>query len=300
MAVPTLLDMAVMNGNDAVVGLVEEVIVAVPELAVIPMRSIRGQQYPSLVRTALPVVSFRHANEGNTETKSVYEQRLVETFILNPTWKCDKAVADIYEDGAEAYIALEGSAMMNAANLALCSQMYYGGDAKGFQGLASFVESSMVIDATGNSANAAASVWAVKFGLQHVSMVIGGGGKFDLSDVRIGDAYDSNNKRYTAYIQELLSWMGLQVLNKYSVGRIKNLTTQSGKGLTDSLLSQLLEVFPAGHKPDAFIMNRRSRGQLQRSRTATNATGAEAPLPSSFEGIPFIISESLVNTEAIV
>ena len=297
---PTLLDMVKFQGNDAVVGLIEEVISKVPELALLPARGIPGQSYKTLARVTLPSVGFRSANEGSSESKSGYEERSVETFPLNPSWKCDKMVADIHPDGAEAYIATEGAGMTKAAAMAVCKQMYYGraNDAKGFQGLANFVDSGMVVDATGSTANGATSVWAVKWGLQDVSLCFGANGNLDLSDVRIGDAYDANNKRYTAYIQELASWVGLSVLSKWSVGRICNLTVQSGKGLTDTLLSQLLEKFP--EDPDCFIMTRQSRGQLQRSRTATNATGQEAPRPKDYEGIPIVVSESLVNTEAIV
>lgn len=297
-----LLDIAKGNGL-AAEGYVEEVIVAVPELELMPVETIAGQSYPTLVRTSNPTVSFRDGNEGATESKGTYEKRNVETFILNPTWRADKAIADVWPRGAADYIAMDGVAMMNAAFLHVCSQMYYGrtgNDAKGFQSLSDFVDAALVIDATGSTANGGSSVWALKFGPRDVSLVVGGNGKLDLSDVRIGDAYDANNKRFTAYIQEMLTWVGLQVMSKWSCGRIKNLTTQNGKGLTDSLLSQLLETFPTGHKPDAFVMSRRSLGQLQRSRTATNATGAEAPRPTSYEGIPIVTSETILNTEAIV
>lgn len=173
---------------------------------------------------------------------------------------------------------MEGTGMINAAFLTCCSQMYYGGDAKGFQGLANFVDSSLVVDATGTTANGASSVWALKFGPSDVQLVIGGNGKLELSDVRVGDASDANGKRFTAYIQEMLTWVGLQVMSKWSVGRIKNLTTQNGKGLTDNLLSTFLEQFPTGHTPDVFVMSRRSRGQ--------SSSGAEPP-PMRPEPRPF-------------
>lgn len=296
---PTMLDMVKFQGNDAVVGLIEEVISKVPELALLPARGIPGRSYKTLARTSLPTTSFRNPNEGSDESKSGYEEREVQTFALNPSWKCDKMVADIHPDGPEAYIATEGAGMTRAAAMAICRQMYYGrdNDAKGFQGLINFVDSGMVVDATGTTVNGGSSVWAVKFGLQDVSLCFGANGDLSLEDVRIESAFDASGKRFTAYVQELSSWVGLSVLSKWSVGCIKNLTTQDSKKLTDSHLSQLLELFP--EDPDCFLMTRRSRGQLQRSRTATNATGAEAPRPTEYEGIPIVVSESLVNTEAI-
>jgi len=100
-------------------------------------------------------------------------------------------------------------------------------------------------------------------------------------------------------VQTLLARIGLQIASKYSIGCIKKLTEDSGKGLTDSLLSQLYQKFPVGHKPDVFLMSRRSQGQLQRSRTATNATGAEADIPVSWQGVPIIPTDSILDTESL-
>jgi hypothetical protein len=297
---PTLLDIAKMTGNDPAVALVEEVIQEVPELEVMAARTIPGTQYKTLVRTALPTVGFRSGNEGAVQSKSAYSNRLVECFIMNPRWNSDVAIANAHPDGAEALIAMEGVGMTSAAAIAVASQMYYGGDSKGFPGLANYVDPGLVVDATGTTATTGSSVWAMKFSPTDVQLVVGGNGQFDLSDVRIGDVFDGNGNPYTAYIQELLSWLGLQVLSKWSVGRIKNLTKDSGKGLTDSVMADLLGSFPSGKTPDAFFMSRRSRTQLQKSRTATNATGAPAPVPTEYEGIPIYATEAIVNTEAIV
>ncbi len=316
MALPTLLDIAKHNGSDDVVGLVEEAIRAVPEISgsviyrgkslVIPnlgaARTIKGRQYKTLIRTALPTVAFRNANEGSASTKSTYENKLVETFILNPRWECDKAVADSHEDGAESFIALEGIGMTAAAMMALGKQFYYGrgtADAKGHPGLIDSVDSGMVVDATGSTANTGSSVWAVKFGPQAVQWVYGEKGSLEMSPVREESIADSNGNRFTAYIQELLAYAGVQVLDRYSAARIKNLTAQAGKKLTDALLAELLALFPVGKMPDAFLLSRRSLEQLRASRTATNATGAEAPTPTEFEGVPLVPTDSILNTEAI-
>jgi len=96
-----------------------------------------------------------------------------------------------------------------------------------------------------------------------------------------------------------LAYPGLQIGNKYAVGRIKKITTDSGKTLTDALIAQLLEKFPVGFRPDYLFMNRRSLRQLQSSRTATNPTGAPAPFPSESFGIPIVVTDSIVSTETL-
>jgi len=304
MATPTLMDIAIANGSDPVVGLIEEVLKAHPELQRGAARTIKGLNYKTLVRTALPTVGFRNANEGYDPGKSTFENRLIETYIFNPRWECDKAIADAHEDGAEAFIALEAGGIMEASAIALCKQFYYGtgtnGDAKGFPGLLAIYDSSgMVADAGGTTDDVASSLWAVRFGPKDVQWVYGNNGSLALSPVAEARVLDANNKPYTAYVQELLARPGLQVASKYSIGRIKKLTTDSGKGLTDKLIADLLSKFPAGFGPDVMFCSRRSLSQLQQSRTATNATGAPAPFPDEAFGIPIVTTDSIVDTEKL-
>lgn len=317
MALPTILDLAKMNGSDAVVGLVDEATRAVPELSgrvrhlgqdrVVPnvgaTRTIKGQQYKTLVRTSLPSAAFRDANEGTDAQKSSWANIFVETFILNPRWECDRAIADNHEDGPEAFIAQEADAVTSAAMMALGKQFYYGrgtgGDAKGHPGLINSVDAGMVVDATGTVDLTCSSVWAVTFGPKFVQWVFGMNGKMEITDVRVESLMDANSKRFTGFVQELLAYAGVQVLNKFSVGRIKKLTAEAGKGLTDARLGSLLALFPTGYAPDCFFASRRSLEQLRASRTATNVTGAEAPTPTEFQGIPLIPTDSILDTEAL-
>lgn len=301
MANPTLLDIAIANGSDAVVGLIEEVVKAHPELELGAARTIKGLNYKTLVRTALPTVGFRSANEGYAASKSTFENRLVDTFIFNPRWECDKAIADAHEDGAQAFIALEASGIMEASMIALCSQFYYGtsSDAKGFPGLIAAYDSAMEVDAGGTTATTGSSVWGVRFGAKDVQWVYGNNGSLALSPVAEARILDGSSNPYTAYVQELLARPGLQVASKYSIGRIRDLTADSGKGLTDALISQLLSKFPVGRPPDLLLCSRRSLSQLQSSRTATNATGAPAPFPTESFGIPIRVTDAIVDTEAL-
>jgi hypothetical protein len=302
MAMPTLLDIAKANGSDGVVGLIDEATKAHPELTLVAARTIKGLNYKTLVRTANPTVGFRNANEGTAATKGTYENRLVETYILNPRWECDKAVADRYEDGPEAYIALEASAILEAAMQTLASQFYYGtgADAKGFPGLlAAYDATNMVVDAAGTTDSTCSSVWALRFGPINVIWVYGNGGSMELSDVAEQRILDGSQNPFTAYVQELLAYPGLQVASLWSIGRIKKLTADVGKGLTDDLIADLLSKFPVGVRPDVLLMSRRSLRQLQDSRTATNATGAPAPFPTESFGVPVAPTDAITNTETL-
>ena len=301
MAMPTLLDIAKANGRDGVADLISETSKAVPEVTMGFARTIKGLNYKTLVRTGLPTVGFRNANEGAAATKGTYENRLVETYIFNPRWTCDKAVADASEDGAAGYIAMEASAIMEAAFQWLGAQFFYGtsNDSKGFPGLLAAVDTTnMVYDATGSTSNTGSSVWAVKFGPKDVAWVYGLNGQLSLSDPSEAPYYDGTNY-FTAYWQELLAYPGLQVGNTRCIGQIKNLTEQTNKMLTDAMVYELLAKFPVGGPPDVLFMNRRSLKQLRASRTATNATGVPAPLPTEVGGIPIAVTDSILSTEAI-
>ena len=304
---PTLLDIAIVNGSDPVVGLIEETIKAVPEIQKGAARTIKGLNYKTLVRTNLPSVPFRNFNQGTAATKSTFENRLYECFLMNPQWLCDKAVADADENGADHYIAMEAQGIMEAAFQTLGTQFYYGsaqtiaalGDANGFPGLLAAVDSTMVVDAGGTTDSVASSLWAVRFGPRDVQWIYGEQGQLALQPLRTQTLFDANSNPYDGYVQSLLARPGLQVARKYSVGRIKKLTTDSTKGLTDALISTLLSKFKVGLPPDCFFCTRRSLQQLQASRTATNPTGAPAPIPQEAFGIPIYPTESLVDTETL-
>lgn len=300
----TLLDIAKANGSDMVAGLIDETTKAHPELTVVPARTIKGIMYKTLVRIGLPTVGFRKANQGQAPTQASHENRLVETYILNPRWQADKAVADRYEDGAPAYIALEAAAHMEAAMQLLAKQFYYGrgtnGDAEGYPGLlAAYDATNMVVDAGGTTADTASSVWAVKFGPKDVTWVWGNNGALDPSELDERDAEDADGNKFTAYHQELLAYPGVQVGSIRAVGRIKKITEDVGKTLTDAMIADLLSKFEAGVVPDRLFMNRRSLKQLRASRTATNPTGSPAPFPTESFGIPIEVTDGILSTEAL-
>ena len=306
----TLLDLAKLNGADPVVGLIEEVATSSPEVVTIPARTIRGTSYKTVVRNSRPTVAFRSANEGTAATKSNFSERLVEAFILSARIEVDKAVARGYEDGPEALQAIEGAGVMRAALSTVGSQTIYGrsAGAKGFIGLQEFIATfgeELVVDAGGTSAGTGSSVYAIKAGAQGVQYVYGNGTSFDLSPFREGDATDASSNRFAAYIADLTAWIGLQCVNKYAIGRLKDATTDSGKGVTDAKIAELLSKFPVGERPTHLLMSRRSAFQLQTSRTMTPSTKQEAftgvlpGVPTESFGIPIIITDSIADNEAL-
>ena len=318
MALLTLLDIAKRNGSDMVVGLDRRDQQGASRDHGQDVRRRPGDHDPQRRRRPndqrdslqdpgphrVPTVSFRNANEGVIETKATHENRLVETFIMNPRWGADKAVADRSEDGAEAAIADDAEAHMLGAFITLGKQFYYGavsgGDAKGHPGLIDAHDATNnVVDAGGTTATTGSSVWLVKFGPKYVQWVWGNDGELVLSDVELRDKEDAGGNKFTAYHQELFAYPGLQVGGLNAIVRIKKLTEDAGKGLTDALIASAISKFPTGVVPDVIFASRRSIKQLRASRTATNATGTPAPFPEESFGIPIAATDSILDTESL-
>lgn len=303
-AYPTMLDIAKINGSDAVVGLIEENLNLAPEVSLFPARTINGTSFKTLHRTALPSTQFRNANEGVETTKSAYANKLVECFFLDGKMEIDVAVAQADEQGVAHAQMIEADGHMQAAIQHLGKQVWYGSsnDAKGFPGAQSLVDSSYVLDAGGTTAGTGSSVYGVRVGEKHGTMIFGRATVLSLGEWR-QQRITRNSKELDAWVNAIQGWVGFQWVNKDSICRLKDATADSGKTVTDAKLAELLSQLK--WVPDYWFMSRRSRYQLQVSRTPTSNTSGEsstrpiAPLPTESNGIPIIVTDSLLNTETL-
>ncbi len=309
-----LLDVAKLNNTDKVVGLIEESVLYTPEIEIIPARSVRGTSFMTVKRTGMPTAGFRAANGGLAASKSSFAKQLVECFILSSNVNVDKAVAQAYEDGASALEMIEAAGVMKAAMRTVGSQVWYGisADANGFGGFKAFTpksDAAMCLSSGGSDANVQSSVFAVKFGPQDAQLILGNEATFDLSPFRDENFLDSNSLPVPGRVANLTAWVGLAINNINCVKRLCNVgqDTETGDTLTDAKLADLLDLFPSGYRPDAIFMSRRSRKQLQKSRTVTlfgqgsDKTNRQniAAMPTEYEGVPIIATDSIVNTEAV-
>ncbi len=309
----TLLDIAKRSGSDKIVGLIEENLSFAPELTVFPVRTIAGTKYDVLVRTAFPSVAFRDANASSvTASSSTYDARTVACMILGGYLEIDDAIAQANADGRDALLADEATGMVKQSLLTIGKQIYYGnqttyaqGDAKGFPGLYQFVNSTLVSDAGGTTASTGASVYGVNFDRDGATMVVGMNGQMDMLPYALQHVSGK-----PSWVSSMTSWIGLQSVNRYAVSRIKKLTADSGKGLTDALLNSNFALWPVGKKPTVWLASRRSVSQLQASRTVTimsnspglpNGTNAlTTPWPNRCaNGIPIITTDSILETEPL-
>lgn len=314
----TMLDVAKINGSDKDVGLIEENLNAAPEAIVLPARTISGTGFKSLVRTAYPVTGFRSPGGVTQTTKSTYINRYFETFYYDGQMEVDNAVATADEQGIDHALSIEADGHGRAFLLRTGSSVWYGqnttiagtGDALGFPGALAICDSSLVVDAGGTTDNVASSVYAIVAMPKFMELLFGRNMVMSSGDWRkqsVTRTVGGTTGEVTAWKNSLEGYIGAAYYSKYAVGRIKKLTTDANKGLTDALLSQLLALFPVGIKPTHFFMTRRSRQQLQASRTVVLQGNGKirpdqatvAPVPTEYDGVPIHATDSLLNIETL-
>jgi hypothetical protein len=251
------------------------------------------------------------------------------------------------------YFDLQTMLKMKAQGIELEKQIIKGKayDAKGFTGLkeltpfatgnvvavtettAKYSHQRSVINAGGTTASTASSVYAIIEGDLDVQLVLGNdmggvGELFQLSEmVASNEAPNAAEptKKSLHDLQQFSGHLGLAVGGfnqtpndvvpvQFSVRRICNLTGDSGKGLSDSLMGKLERSFGNSKRPTKFIMGTRSGEQLGASRQATavnyvmgqSGDAAKAvfntypPPPENFRGIPIVYADNAIGeTEAI-
>lgn len=286
-----------------------DLIQAAPLLAVLPATTTPGETYKYAKETGAVTVGFREVNTGREYSASTDTIVTATLKLLDASFRTDKALADQWKNGPSAYVGREAGRHLRAALFALEKQVIYGtgNEADGFAGLAENAAfdgaaDTMVVDATGSTASTGSSVWVINApaNLRGIHAVLGNDGRIDIAETVTQEVDDTLGKHYTAYYTPILGWATVAVGGAYSAVRIANLTEDSGKGLTDALIYEALSKFPVDRSATHIVMNRRSLKQLRSSRTATNATGAPAPIPTEVDGIPIVRVESITNTETLL
>lgn len=261
-----------------------------------------GTQHKYLREDGAPVVGFRAANAGIDWSADSDELVTVDLKILEASFGIDKALADSYPKGASAAIHRKGMRHLRQAMFVGEKQFLYGtgADSGGFKGLAQLMNDTaddQVVNAGGSTA--LTSVWMFRStgDEENVCVIAGNNGEIKIEPYHAQSLTDASGKHFAGYVQPILGWMGMAIGSSYSVCRIANIGTDTGKGLTDALLSQGYAKFKEGAPPTHIVMNIRSQMQWQQSRTTYSPTGSEAPIPTSWNGIPVFVTGSIGNAE---
>lgn len=308
-----LADLVKLNDmNDADID-VSDILDEAPVLArLAATEASNGTVHSYLKETTAPTVGFRAVNVGRENSDSADTEVTATLQILDASFDVDQMLAKAYKKGGpSAFIAREAARHLKAAMFVYEKQVINGiispGASGGFAGLRDVmvIANAMTYDAAGTTADTGSSLYAVRTGSDMRDVALVAGGVTDAATIEIGETVtiqktSSAALTYPAYFTPIQAYLGLQLGSAYSIGRIANLTADSGKGLTDAKIAELLALFPASRQPTFMFCNRRSLKQLQASRTATNSTGAPAPFPTEAFGIPLVTTDAITSTEAII
>jgi hypothetical protein len=270
------------------------------------VESSNGTTHKYIVHATNPTVDFIAETGGREFSRSTDTTVTATLAALDFSFPVRKTTADGTRMGRERVIAKEGLRHIASAMTVLERQILNTTSGSGFTGFRTLgtldaLADAMVVNATGSTANTASSVYLVNEGesVGVCGVYRGDGPTIEMGDTILMDMLNADGTHYPAYYTPAMAYFGLQVGGAFSVSRIANITADSGKGLTDALLYEAWSRHPIGQKPTAIYMNRRSQEQLRKSRTATNATGAPAPLPDNWEGIPIVVTDNILSTEAL-
>lgn len=305
-AYKTLAELVKINDQNLADIDVSDLLESAPLLkAMASVEASNGTLHKYLKETTTSGAGFRDVNDGIENTASVDTLVTVTLEILGASFSVDRALARAYYKGADAFVSREAQRKIKKAFATAEAQIIYGtgSNSAGFAGLidnGSFddLDDTMVVDAGGTTADTASSCFLMRSAEDGAAVVMGEDGNIEIGETTTIEKAGSTGF-YPALYTPIDGWAGLQVGGAYDIVRIANLTEDSGKGLTDALLYEAISMFKADLQPNIIAMNRRSLEQLRASRTATNATGAPAPIPTEVEGIKIVVSDQISSTEAL-
>jgi hypothetical protein len=234
----------------------------------------------------------------------------------------------------------EAVGVIMGAYITVGTQVYYGtgADTNGFVGINTVTGASnaaknanpAVVKAGGSTANAQTSVYLIWENIKGSHFVFGGkdGGQglTMLPEWRIQQVLGQNGLPLTAYVNNLQGWLGFSINHPNSVARIANINLATDtSGLNDNLVSQILSYIPLQMRSEILsnlntggpnkwgpglklLMNPAAAYALQVSRTKVTGVDGEvvdkaAPqpaFPTSSNGIPIVLTDSITNTEAVI
>lgn len=301
----TLVDVA---KSDVGIGtpIIDETIAATPEFSLYPVDVITGDTVSLSVQVGNPSIKFRIANNGTDSVKGDFVSRMFQTGIIDEHIDVDiNGVLNASRDPSRLLMSHSGAALKGAMK-AMAFQNYYGGTAMSGDDAAppgliaqASADADHTVDATGTTGKT--SVWIVELGLYSLDHIYGNNSTISFGDDWIETVSTGVNGKPLRVLQ---NWMSARwaprLANKNAAVRIKNVSAETGKTLTDALLAEgMQKAKDLGMNPNAIFMTSRSHSQWRASRTTYSPTGEVAPLPTNFDGVPVYSSNNISNSETV-
>lgn len=276
------------------------------------------------MRTGLPSVYWRLLNQGVAKSKSTTAQVDEGCGMLEARSEIDKDLAELNGNTA-AFRLSESAAYFEAMSQEAAQTLFYGNSGTApeeFTGLstrysslsASIPNSKNIITGSGAGSDNS-SIWLIGWGANSCFGIFPKGSKAGLThqDLGEGDAFDSNNLRFRAYMDRYQWKLGLGLKDWRYVVRIPNIDISNlvGKSSSADLIELMIKAIHripiiSACKP-VFYMNRTCFEMLDIQRRDDVQVGGQLTYDKvdgvavmSFRGIPIRKCDQLLETEAVV
>lgn len=275
------------------------------------------------MRTGMPTVGWRAANEGVNKSKSTTSQSDVSCGMLEGRSEIDVAVAKLNGD-IGAFRLSESVPFLEKMNQEMEETLWYGNSTtapKEFNGFQpqynskSGTNGQNIVDTGASDTGANSSIWLVVWGESTVHGIFPKGSEAGLSHQDLGeiDAFDGNNYRFRAYA-DLYQWTAGLVVRDWrfavriaNIGMTKLVAEASDADLTKSMTKALYRIPSLSAGRPVFYCNRSVLEYLDIQRQKSVASGGgtlwgnvDGQNRPTFRGIPIQISDSLLETETTV
>jgi hypothetical protein len=276
-------------------------------------------------RTGLPTVAWRLLNKGVAKSKSTTAQIDEACGIMEARSELDIKIAQLNAN-TSGFRLSESKAFVEAMNQEMAQTLFYGNSGlaqEEFTGLSiryslSTAGNGQNVLKAGGSGSVNSSIWLIAWGDQTVTGIFPKGSRAGLlhEDLGIGDAFDSDNNRFRAYMDRWEWDCGIALRDwRYAVRicniDITNLTTESSAADLIKFMSRAIDRLPSmSMGRPVFYVNRTvaSWMRVQAINKSYTAIAAQPALNQfgqtiyslSFLGIPVRLCDQLVENEATV
>lgn len=330
-----LLDVAKSRDPDGKTAKVVEVLSRMnPLVEHLPFVEANGfTNHLTTVRTgSLPAAVWRKYNQGVSPGKSARVQISETLGMLEARAYVDEKLVKLNADPAGFRLS-ESIAFIEGINQQVETAFFYGSPAADypFMGIAPRYNllagetASYIIDAGGTGSNDQTSIYLAVLGDQTVHGIYPKGSKAGLEhqDLGIGDVDDADGKPFRAY-QDIWRWdLGLAVRDHRAIVRVCNIkasdllaaglaagNTQAATAATN-ILRAVIEAknrIPRSVRAQGRLvafMNSRCHTAfefigLEKSVSAAKLLDGQKQAVSGWDGVEFIVSDAILNTEAEV
>ncbi len=284
------------------------------------------------VRTGLPTVSWRLLNKGVAKSKGTKAQITEQVGILEARSEVDKDEAEL-NGNVNAFRLSEANAFIEAMNQEFSSTLFYGNSGTSpeeFTGFAPRYASTTAnngnnVMLAGGAGADNSSMWLIGWGENEICGIYPKASKAGLihEDLGIGDAFDSDNNRFRAYMDRWQWKPGLAVKDwRYAV-RIANIDLSDLIGLTGTqavsattflpkLMSRAIDRLPNPNGvrmvfyANRTVMSNLRVAALEKSNSVLSIQegldqfGRRIMNDLTFLGVPVRMVDSLLENESLV